>query len=147
MVLCSISGSKKKRALVETEERMKGTISRENNIALTRRQSLSRLRTQEAFSPPPWILSSCGYSHRSCFAPAAFTLTYTGKADRLATLIVCTPLSTLTARATHALPLYPAALASVPYGIVLVRVRQGNHREKLRKTRAGWAPRPGGTRR
>ena len=33
------------------------------------------------------------------------------------------PLSTLTARATHARPLLPAALASVPYGFVLVRVR------------------------
>ena len=33
------------------------------------------------------------------------------------------PLSTLTACATHALPLHPSALASVPYGIVLVRVR------------------------
>ena len=33
------------------------------------------------------------------------------------------PLLTLTARATHALPLHPAALASVPHGIVLVRVR------------------------
>ena len=33
------------------------------------------------------------------------------------------PLSTLTARATHAHPLLPAALASVPYGLVLVRVR------------------------
>jgi len=36
-------------------------------------------------------------------------------------------LSTLTSRATHAqhtrTPLHPAALASVPYGIVLVRVR------------------------
>ena len=29
----------------------------------------------------------------------------------------------LTERATHAHPLHPAALASVPYGIVLVRVR------------------------
>ena len=34
-----------------------------------------------------------------------------------------TPLSTLTARATLARPLHPAALASVPSGIVLVRVR------------------------
>ena len=33
------------------------------------------------------------------------------------------PLSTLTARATHAHPLLTAALASVPYGLVLVRVR------------------------
>ena len=33
------------------------------------------------------------------------------------------PLSTLTARATHARPLHPAALASVPYRTVLVRVR------------------------
>ena len=37
------------------------------------------------------------------------------------------PLSTLTSRATHAqdtrTPLHPAALASVPYGVVLVRVR------------------------
>ena len=33
------------------------------------------------------------------------------------------PLSTLTARATHARPLLPAALASVSYGFVLVRVR------------------------
>ena len=33
------------------------------------------------------------------------------------------PLSTLTARATHARPLLPAALASVPYRFVLVRVR------------------------
>jgi len=33
------------------------------------------------------------------------------------------PLSTLTARATHARLLLPAALASVPYGVVLVRVR------------------------
>ena len=32
-------------------------------------------------------------------------------------------LSTLTARATHARPLHPAALASVPYGLVFVRVR------------------------
>ena len=31
--------------------------------------------------------------------------------------------SHLTERATHAHPLHPAALASVPYGIVLVRVR------------------------
>jgi len=33
------------------------------------------------------------------------------------------PLSALTACATHARPLLPAALASVPYGRVLVRVR------------------------
>jgi hypothetical protein len=33
------------------------------------------------------------------------------------------PLSTLTARATHAHPLLSAVLASVPYGLVLVRVR------------------------
>ena len=33
------------------------------------------------------------------------------------------PLSTPTARAMHAPPLHPAALASVPYGVVLVRVR------------------------
>ena len=33
------------------------------------------------------------------------------------------PLSTLTARATHARQLHPAALASVLYGAVLVRVR------------------------
>ena len=33
------------------------------------------------------------------------------------------PLSKLTARATHARPLLPAALASVPYGFILVRVR------------------------
>ena len=32
-------------------------------------------------------------------------------------------LSALTARATHARPLLPAELASVPYGLVLVRVR------------------------
>ena len=34
------------------------------------------------------------------------------------------PLSTLTARETHVIPLHPAALASVPYGLVLVRVLQ-----------------------
>ena len=33
------------------------------------------------------------------------------------------PLSTLTARATHALPLHPAEFPSVPYGIVIVQVR------------------------
>ena len=32
-------------------------------------------------------------------------------------------LASLTARATHALPLHPAALASVPYGIILVRIQ------------------------
>ena len=38
------------------------------------------------------------------------------------TALVYAP-SHLTERATHAHPLHPAALASVPYGIVLVRVR------------------------
>lgn len=38
------------------------------------------------------------------------------------------PLSTLTARATHARPLLPAALAAVPYGFVFVRVRYGLRR-------------------
>ena len=33
------------------------------------------------------------------------------------------PLSTLTAHATHARPLHPATLASVPYGILLVQFR------------------------
>ena len=44
------------------------------------------------------------------------------------------PLSTLTARATHALPLHPAALASVPYGIVLVSVRVPRTQERARRT-------------
>ena len=35
------------------------------------------------------------------------------------------PLSTLTARATHARQLHPAALASVSYGVILVRVQKG----------------------
>ena len=44
------------------------------------------------------------------------------------------PLSTLTARATHALSLHPAALASVPYGIALVRVRD---RVRVLESRSG----------
>ena len=47
------------------------------------------------------------------------------------------PLSTLPARATHALPLHPAALASVPYGVVLVRVRIGHFSDPLREYVAG----------
>ena len=51
--------------------------------------------------------------------------------------------SHLTERATHAHPLHPAALASVPYGIVLVRVRvrirsrpkEGENRPRLRTER------------
>ena len=46
------------------------------------------------------------------------------------------PLSTLTTRATHAPLLHPAALASVPYGPVLVRVR-------VRGVVGRWQPHPG----
>jgi len=57
---------------------------------------------------------------------AAFLLFHTHPPKRLAhPRLPIPPLSTLTSRATHAHPttLHPAALASVPYGIVLVRVR------------------------
>ena len=47
------------------------------------------------------------------------------------------PLSTLTAQATHARPLPPKALASVPYGLVLVRVRVWGKRTAKRNRQPG----------
>jgi hypothetical protein len=50
------------------------------------------------------------------------------------------PLSTLTARATHARPLHPAALASVLSGIVLVRVRVRSHFDSMVRSASGQKP-------
>ena len=47
------------------------------------------------------------------------------------------PLSTLTARTTHARPLHPAALASVPYGLVEVILADEKMRECVLKKHVG----------
>ena len=74
---------------------------------------VTRLPPYTVALPPPWAAVRCTRQGDQ-FIPLVHEARGTiGTSDFLAS----------TARATHAHPLHPAALASVPYGIVLVRVR------------------------